>query len=64
MVSVSGGWDAQPSRFLRLSDCIPANRVATFVVFEASLEEITTQFVDVVANFLRKECSLHCIGQD
>ena len=64
MVSVTGGWDAQPSRFLGKSDCIPADRVAATVVFGASPEEITAQFVDVVANFLRKERSLHCLGWD
>ena len=37
--------------------------VAT-VVFGASPKEIAAQFVDVVANFLRKECSLRCIGHD
>ena len=64
MVSVAGGWDAQTSRFLGKSDCIPADRVAATVVFGASPKEIVAQFVDVVANFLRKERSLHCIGRD
>ena len=64
MISVTGGWDAQPSRFLGKSDYIPTDCMATTVVFGASPEEITAQFVDVVANFLRKERSLHCIGRD
>ena len=46
------------------SDYIPTDRVAATVVFGASPEEISAQFVNVVANFLRKERSLHCIGRD
>ena len=64
MFSVTGGWDAQPSHFLGKSDCILADHVATTVVFRASPEEITAQFVNVVANLLRKERSLHCVGRD
>ena len=61
---MSGGWDPQPARFLGKSDSVPTDRVAAPVLIGASPEEIPTQFVNLVADFLRKERGLHRVGRD
>ena len=59
-----GRWDSQPTRFLGKSDSVPTNRVTAPVLIGASPEEIPTQFVNLVADFLRKERGLHRVGWD
>ena len=64
LVSMAGGGYSQPSGLFGKCDCFPVNSVASPVVVGIALEEVTTQFIYVVADLWREKRSLHSVYWD
>ena len=64
LVSMVGGGYSQPSGLFGKCDCFPVNSVASPVVVGIALEEVTTQFIYVVADLWREKHSLHSVYWD
>ena len=64
LVSMVGGGYSQPSGLFGKCDCFPVNNVASPVVADIALEEVTTQFIYVVTDLWREKRSLHSVYWD
>ena len=64
LVSMAGGGYSQPFGLFGKCDHFSVNSVASSVVVSIAPEEVTTQFIYVVADLLWEKCSLHGVYRD